>query len=137
MKTVHVTYETTTEESTQAGDLDDHGFMSPSEYRVSLGNAQGKRYTKRVRAAQRGRYDWTLGDAVRFVRGKMTGSTATVNVDICMGEPGWCLTVYVDRFQEDEGSAEAVGYGLHIEHISEGTADRLCRLFEAAGARQN
>lgn len=133
-----VTYETVTEESAQDGDLADHGWIAPNEYRVSLGNA-GRNYGKRVRMAQRGRYDWTdLGDAVRFILGKAQYVRSEVDVDVHSWEPGrsWVVRVECERTQEDEATAESVGYSLHIHGLSKGSAERLERLFIDAGCRR-
>lgn len=132
-----VTFETVTSESCEQGDFADHGWIAPNEYRASLGKA-GRSYGKRVRMAQRGRYDWTVGDAVRFILGKAEHVQSEVDVDLQTWKPGrsWVLTVTVERSQEDEGCAESVGYGLQIAGLSQGTADRLERLLLAAGCRR-
>ncbi|HEY6728328.1 MAG TPA: hypothetical protein VI197_30165 [Polyangiaceae bacterium] len=131
-----VTFETITPESCAQGDFADYGWLAPNEYRVSLGNA-GRNYGKRVRMSQRGRYDWSLGDAVRFILGKAENVRSEVDVDIRTGEPGrsWAVRVTIEHSQEDEGCAESVGYDLFIEGLSQGTADRLEALFVAAGCR--
>lgn len=131
-----VTFETVTEESAAHGDFADHGWIAPNEYRVSLGNA-GRNYGKRVRMSQRGRYDWSLADAVRFILGKAECAQSQVDVDVRTWEPGrsWTVRVTVERSQEDEGTAESVGYDLFIEGVSQGTADRLEALFVAHGCK--
>lgn len=136
-----VTFETVTEESAECGDFADHGWIAPNEYRVSLGGrcTTEKRYSKRVRMSQRGRYDWTIGEAVRFILDKARYVQSEVDVDVRMGCTAlrsWTLTVTVERSQEDEGCAESVGYGLHIDGLSQGTADRLERLLLEAGCRR-
>lgn len=136
MTTASVTFETVTPESCEQGDFADHGWVAPNEYRVSLGCMSGKRYGKRVRMSQRGRYDWTIGDAIRFIIGKAEHVQSEVDVDICMGEPGWRVSVTVERSQEDESCAESVGYGLRIDGVSQGTADRLERVLLNAGCRR-
>ena len=135
--TASVTFETVTPEPCEVGDHDDHGWIAPNEYRVSLGKA-GHAYGKRVRMAQRGRYDWRLGDAVRFILGKLSNGQSEVDVDVRTWQPGrsWTLTVQVERCQEDEQCEESVGYTLHVDGLSQGTADRLERLFLAAGCRR-
>lgn len=135
MAKASVTFETVTPESCEQGDFADHGWIAPNEYRVSLGMA-GNAYGKRVRMAQRGRYDWTIGDAIRFIIGKAEHVQSEVDVDICMGEPGWRVSVTVERSQEDESCAESVGYGLRIDGVSQGTADRIERLLIEAGCRR-
>jgi len=95
-----VTFETTTPESLEDGDHDDHGWIAPNEYRVSLGKA-GHAYGKRVRMAQRGRYDWKLGDAVRFILGKLSNGQSEVDVDVRTGSGDrlpfiWSLRVTVE-----------------------------------------
>jgi hypothetical protein len=130
-------FETVTEESLADGDHADHGWIAPNEYRVSLGKA-GRNYGKRVRMAQRGRYDWKLGDAVRFILDKVRSVRAEVDVDVHTWQPGrsWVLTVEGERSQEDAGTAESVGYRLCVDGLSQGTADRLERLFLNAGVRR-
>lgn len=132
-----VTFETVTPESCEESDFADHGWIAPNEYRVSLGRA-GRAYGKRVRMAQRGRYDWQLGSAVRFILGKLSNGQSMVDVDVRTWQPGrsWTLTVEVERCQEDEQCAESVGYTLHLSGLSQGTADRLERLFIDAGCRR-
>jgi len=135
-----VTFETVTPESCEQGDFADHGWIAPNEYRVPLGGrcTSEARYSKRVRMAQRGRYDWTLGNAVRFILDKARYVQSEVDVDIRTWEPGrsWVLSVTVERSCEDESAAESVGYGLHVEGLSQGTADRLERLLIEAGCRR-
>jgi hypothetical protein len=132
-----VTFETVTPESCEQGDFADHGWIAPNEHRVSLGNA-GRSYMKRVHIAMRGRYDWTVADAVQFILDKARYVQSEVDVDVRTWEPGrsWVLTVTVERSQDDEGDAETVGYGLQIEGLSQGTADRLERVLLAAGCRR-
>ncbi len=133
-----VTYETVTPESCEDGDFADHGWIAPNECRASLGNA-GRNYGKRVRMAQRGRYDWTsLRDAVAFIVDKARYVRSQVDVDIHTWKPGrsWLITVDVERSQEDESCAETVGYRLQIEGLSQGTADRLERALLNAGCRR-
>jgi hypothetical protein len=130
-----VTYETVTEESAEHGDWADYGWIAPNEYRVSLNNA-GRNYGKRVRMAQRGRYDWTdLGDAIRFILEK---ARSEVDVDVHTWEPGrsWVVRVECERTVEDECRSESVGYSLHIHGLSKGSAERLERLFIDAGCRR-
>jgi len=133
-----VTFETVTPESCEQGDFADHGWIAPNEYRVSLGKA-GHAYSKRVRMAQRGRYDWRLGDAVRFILGKLSNGQSEVDVDVRTGSDRlpfiWSLRVTVERCQEDEQCNETVGYDLHLSGLSQGTADRLEALFVRAGCR--
>lgn len=134
-----ITFETCTPDSLEAGDHADHGWIAPNEYRVSLGRA-GRNYGKRVRMSQRGRYDWRLGDAVRFMLGKLSNGQSEVDVDVRTGFSDrlpfiWALRVTVERCQEDEQCEETVGYDLHVSGLSEGTADRLERLFHNAGCR--
>lgn len=139
MATASVTFETVTPESCEQGDFDDHGWIAPNEYRVSLGGrcTSEKRYSKRVRMSQRGRYDWTVAAAVRFILDKARYVQSEVNVDVQTWRPGrsWVVIVTLERSQEDESSDESVGYGLHIDGLSQGTADRLERLLHQAGCR--
>lgn len=136
-----ITFETVTEESLEDGATEDHGWIAPNQYRVSLGLAgNDKAYRKRVRMSQRGRYDWQLGNAVRFMLGKLSNGQSEVDVDVRTGFPDklpfiWSLRVEVERSQEDEQCAEAVGYSLHVSGLTQGTADRLERLFHEKGAR--
>ncbi len=132
-----VTYETVTPESCEDGDFADHGWIAPNEYRASLGKA-GRSYSKRVRMAQRGRYDWSVADAVRFILGKAEYVQSEVDVDVHTWRPGrsWLVTVRMERTQEDESSEETVAYGLQIEGLSQGSADRLERALLAAGCRR-
>jgi hypothetical protein len=138
MAVASVTFETVTPESCEQGDFANHGWVAPNEFNVSLGGRcmSEKRYAKRVRMAQRGRYDWTVGAAIRFILGKAEHVQSEVDVDICMGAPGWRVSVTVERSQEDESRAESVGYGLRIDGVSQGTADRLERLLIEAGCRR-
>ena len=138
MAVASVTFETVTPESCEQGDFADHGWIAPNEYRVSLGGrcASEKRYAKRVRMSQRGRYDWTVGAAIRFILDKARYVQSKVDVDTCMGEPGWRVSVTADRSQEGAGCDESVGYGLRIDGVSQGTADRIERLLIAAGCRR-
>lgn len=133
-----VTFETVTPESAEDGDFADHGWVAPNEYNVSLRRGGSRAYDKRVRMAQRGRYDWTIGDAVRFILGKAEYVQSEVDVDLHTWEPGraWVVSVTVERTAEDESSAESVGYGMRITGLSQGTADRLERLLIAAGCRR-
>lgn len=132
-----ITFETVTPESCEQSDFADHGWIAPNEYRASLGNA-GRNYGKRVRMAQRGRYDWPLADAVRYILGKAQHVQSEVDVDVHTWQPGrsWVLTVTVERIQEDEQDSESVGYSLHVDGLSQGTADRLERLLLEAGCRR-
>lgn len=133
-----VTYETVTEESAEHGDFADHGWIAPNEYRVSLGNA-GRNHGKRVRMAQRGRYDWTdLGDAVRFILEKAQYVRSEVDVDVHTWEPGrsWVVRVECECTVEDERRSESVGYSLRVTGLSKGSAERLERLFIDAGCRR-
>jgi hypothetical protein len=140
MATASVTFETVTPESAEDSDFADHGWVAPNEFRTSLGGwgTTEKRYAKRVRMAQRGRYDWTVGAAIRFILGKAEQVQSEVDVDVRAWEPGrsWVVTVTVERSQEDEGCDESVGYGLVITGLSQGTADRIERLLIEAGCRR-
>lgn len=140
MAVASVTFETVTPESCEQEDFADHGWIAPNEYRVSLAGwgMSERRYAKRVRMAQRGRYDWTLGDAVRFIIDKAAHVQSEVDVDVRTWEPGrsWVVTVRMDRTQEDESSDETVAYGLQITGLSQVTADRIERLLIAAGCRR-
>jgi hypothetical protein len=132
-----VTFETVTEQSAIDGATDDNGWIAPNECRVSLGLARN--YGKRLRMAQRGRYDWTdLGDAVRFILGKAQYVRSEVDVDVHTWEPGrsWVVRVECERTQEDEATAESVGYSLRVAGLSKGSAERLERLFIDAGCRR-
>lgn len=139
MARASVTFETVTPESAEHGDSADHGWVAPNEYRVSLGGrCTEKRYSKRVRMSQRDRYDWSIGDAVRFILGKAEYVRSVVDVDCHTWEAGrsWVVDVTVERSQEDESSAESVGYGMRITGLSQGTADRLERLLLERGCRR-
>lgn len=133
-----VTFETVTPESCEQGDFADHGWVAPNECNVSLRRGGNRAYDKRVRMAQRGRYDWAIGDAVRFILGKAEYVQSEVDVDIHTWETGrsWVVSVTVERAQEDCGRAESVGYGMRITGLSQGTADRLERLLLEAGCRR-
>lgn len=134
-----VTFETVTPGSLEQGDHDDHGWIAPNEYRVSLGKA-GRNYGKRVRMAQRGRYDWTsLREAVAFIVDKARYCQSEVDVDVHSWQPGrsWLVTVTVERTAEDEyNPSDAIGYGLQVTGLSQGTADRLERALLNAGCRR-
>lgn len=131
MAIASVTFEMVRADHAECGDFDDHGWVSPGLHQVSIGNrcTSERHYAKRVRMAQRGRYDWTLGEAARHFLGEVD----EVSVEPHMGERGW--RVVVRKYRQDDGYGEAVGYTVFFEHLSEGTADRLARLFQARGAR--
>lgn len=132
MAKASVTFETTTNESIEHGDLADHGWVTPGLHQVSIGGrCKGERaYSKRVRMAQKGRYDWPLGEAVRH----FLGEADYVSVEPHMGERGWRVVVRKDRVADDYG--EAVGYAVFFPHLSLGTAERLARVFINQGARE-
>lgn len=134
-----ITFETVTPESCEQGDFEDHGWITPNDYRVSLGKA-GRHYMKRVRMSQRGRYDWTsLRDAVEYILDKARYVQSEVDVDVHTWQPGrsWLVRVTVERSGEDEyNPSEAIGYSLHVSGLSQGSADRLERLFVNAGCRR-
>ena len=136
MPEVNITYECTTAESCEHGDFSDHGWVAPNEYQVSLRRGTARQYAKRVRMSQRGRYDWTLGEAVRFMLDKVSdGGHSEVDTDVETWKPGRSWVVRVTRERLDDGCGEATGYDLFIKGLSRGTAARLERLFASAGCR--
>lgn len=129
MLRINVTFETITEESARDGDTADHGWVDPrTEGRRSLCRGGKRIYERHVRMAQRGRFNWDLSAALRFIEAQRCESYEG-QVD----DRIWVRAMGEYHASQYEGLQ--TNYALHIEGCSDGSMRRIERLLERAGVR--
>lgn len=133
---VSVTYDIVTEASAVDGDHADHGYIAPgTETRRSYARG-GKRVIERnIRMSRAGRFDWTLREAIDFIVGRSCASheTCWTGADDHMSIRASSEYQGCDIERLGGSTVVSVAYDLHIAGASDGTLDRLARLFARNG----
>lgn len=143
---VSVTYHVVTPASSEEGDSADNGWIHPkTERKVSIGGRCVRHdwYTKRVARAKNGEFDWSLREALDYLRNNAEGPIETrLHEAFVRTEGRVSLAAGLTLEARADGHEIVVGrngyeYGdattleLHISGVSAGTADRLYRLLRA------
>jgi hypothetical protein len=129
---VEITYDTVSEESVVDGATSDNGFITPGEDRASFANGRKRDVARNISQARRGRYRWTLRNALDFLK-RHDGDREVWGAQ----HNGDSLTVRVcGEYDPSNASELQATYTLHLGgKLSAGTWARLARLLESNGAR--
>lgn len=121
--TIHVVFETITDDSASNGDHADHGFVHPETERQH--SMRTKRTRERtLRLSKRGRLDWpSLRAAIEYCESQYTSER-----DAAEGQVDSRLQARYFGERDDEGTWTNVT--LFVENVSDGTLSRLARCLE-------
>lgn len=130
---VTITYDTVSEASVVDGDHSDNGFIDPHGERRSFSNGRKRDIARNISQARRGRFEWSLLDALDFLR-KQDGDREPWEAQT----DGTRMSVRVfGEYNESDSAELQATYTLHLkgERVSAGTWARISRLLETKGAR--
>jgi hypothetical protein len=139
---VSVTYNLTTEESVQDGDHADHGYIDArDESRRSYAAGRKRDIESNMRQARAGKFDFpSLRAALAFISSQNCAHHETCWTGPLGAAGESTLSVYcTDAYQGcdvehvDGSRVVSIGYCLHIDGCSAGTADRIARVLAANG----
>ncbi len=115
-----ITYATTSEESAIAGDVESHGWWMPGGWEHALSDSEGY-HEDVLDEAQSGEFDLELSDAINQAQG-LGCSYVEIN--------GKALSVSTQDADTSPHNGEETHYTLHISEVSEGSAQRIAKLFD-------
>lgn len=124
------TYQCTTPESVEQGDLSEHGWFLPySGFCNPLEDESG--YHEAVlQAAQRGEYDVSLSEALSEAQD--LGCTECYHTHTHPDTGRVSFSVYTSEWQDtDFRTGEKISHCLHVKGVSPGTAARILRYLGA------
>ena len=139
---VSVTYDLTTEASATDGDHADHGYIDArTERRRSYARGRKRDIQRNHRMASDGKFNFpSLREALAFIDKQCCSHHETCWTGPLGAAGESALRVYsTDAYQDcnaeyvDGSLVVSIGYCLHIDACTAGTADRIARMLAANG----
>lgn len=132
MARITVSFEEITSASAEDGDFADTGFVQPGTGAWRSLRKGGKRmYDRNVRMSQAGRFNWSLGAALRFIDAQCCESfEGQIDSYMYPSNPDRMSVRALGEYHAREYQGRQVNYTLHIDRVSEGTIARLRRALE-------